>query len=50
MKFICRIKTKKRNTGLYDYAHIALWNSNRTTAINLDVKDIDFYLISEELY
>ena len=33
-------KTKKRDTGSYDYAYIALWNSNRTTAFNLVCKDI----------
>ena len=33
-------KTKKRDTGSYDYAYIALWNSNRTTASNLNDKDM----------
>jgi hypothetical protein len=33
---MCRIKQKKRNIGIYDYAHIALWDSSfRPTAIKL---------------
>ena len=45
--FQCRIKTKKRNTGLYDYTHIALWNSNRTTVFRLESKDRCFQLFGK---
>ena len=31
LTWMCRIKQKKRNIGIYDYAHIALWYSKRTT-------------------
>lgn len=45
--FQCRIKTKKRNTDLYDYTHIALWNSNRTTVFRLENKDRCFQLFGK---
>jgi hypothetical protein len=32
-------KNKKARYRPYDYAYIALWNSNRTTASNLESKD-----------
>ena len=36
LTWMCRIKQKKRNIGIYDYAHIALWDSSfRPTAIKL---------------
>ena len=47
--FQCRIKTKKRNTGLYDYTHIALWNSNRTTVFRLESKDRCFQLFRKQI-